>query len=72
MGTGTISAPGPEGAGSLLETTRGGREPLSLPSGETRRFLEDGDCVTMLARCVREGAVRIGFGACTGEVAPFS
>jgi hypothetical protein len=43
LGTGTISAPGEEGFGSLLETTQGGKRPIALASGEERRFLEDGD-----------------------------
>ncbi len=50
LGSGTISAPTPDGYGSLLEITRGGREPIQLPSGETRRFLEDGDEVILRAR----------------------
>jgi fumarylacetoacetase len=54
--------------GSLLEITEGGREPMPLASGETRRFLEDGDEVTLSARVVREGFVPIGFGACVGRV----
>jgi fumarylacetoacetase len=70
LGTGTISAPGIEGFGSLLEITRGGREPVALPSGETRRFLEDGDEVTLSARAERAGFVPIGFGPCTGVVLP--
>ena len=66
LGTGTISTE--SDFGSLLEITRGGREPLTLPSGETRRFLEDGDEVRMTARAKRAGAVTIGFGACRGVV----
>ena len=66
LGTGTISTE--SDFGSLLEITRGGREPLTLPGGETRRFLEDGDEVRMTARAKRAGAVTIGFGACRGVV----
>ena len=51
FGSGTISAPDPDGFGSLLEMSAGGREPVALPSGETRRFLEDGDEVIMRASC---------------------
>ncbi len=66
LGSGTISS---EGAyGSLLEITRGGREPITLASGETRRFLEDGDEVFLRARAHREGFVTIGFGECRGVV----
>jgi fumarylacetoacetase len=70
FGTGTISATAPGGYGSLLEISQGGRAPAALPSGETRRFLEDGDEVTLLARAQREGCVPIGFGPCRGVVTP--
>ena len=70
MGTGTISSPNPEGCGSLLEITQGGRAPITLPSGEVRRFLEDGDEVVLRARARREGAAPIGFGECRGVVLP--
>ena len=70
LGTGTISAPTPDGAGSLLEITQGGRTPITLPSGEVRRFLEDGDEVVLRARAHRDGAVTIGFGECRGMVLP--
>ena len=68
IGTGTISAPTADGLGSLLELTRGGREPVTLASGETRRFLEDGDEVIMRASCARDGFVSIGFGECRGMI----
>lgn len=68
FGTGTLSGPTPESAGSLLELTRGGRAPLTLPSGETRRFLEDGDTVGLFARAHRSGRVSIGFGRCEGTI----
>jgi len=48
FGTGTISSPSPDGYGSLLEMTHAGTEPLTLPSGKTRSFLQDGDEVTLL------------------------
>ena len=70
LGTGTISAPGEEGFGSLLETTRGGKKPVALASGEERRFLEDGDEVLLRARAKREGFAAIGFGECRGAVLP--
>lgn len=68
FGTGTISGPGEESCGSLLETTNGGRKPLELASGETRRFLEDGDEVILRAYAEREGYVRIGFGECRATI----
>src|SRR4026207_2417597 len=55
FGTGTISAPEDGGLGRLVEISAGGRRPIELPSGETRRFLEDGDTVVMQARCRRQG-----------------
>ncbi len=70
LATGTISGPTRESRGSLLELTWRGAEPLTLPTGETRRFLEDGDEVIMRGYCEREGAVRIGFGECRGAVMP--
>ena len=70
FGTGTISAPEDGGLGSLLEISAGGRRPIELPSGETRRFLEDGDTVVMRARCRRQGFATIGLGECRGTIAP--
>jgi len=69
IGSGTQSGPLPGTAGSLLELTRGGREPLTLAGGETRTFLEDGDRVILRGWCERAGCARIGFGAATGTVA---
>ncbi|MEH3145585.1 MAG: fumarylacetoacetase [Methylobacterium frigidaeris] len=62
LGSGTISGPDRESCGSLLELNRGGREPVRLASGETRRFLEDGDAVILRASCRRDGFAPIGFG----------
>ncbi len=69
LGTGTISAPEESGFGSLLETTNGGRKPFDLPSGETRRFLEDGDTVIMRCRGRRQDYASIGFGECRATIA---
>lgn len=68
FGSGTISAPAEGGEGSLLERTVGGKEPMTLPSGETRTFLEDGDEVIFRARARREGWATIGFGDCRARV----
>jgi fumarylacetoacetase len=68
FGSGTISAPEPTGFGSLLESTRGGQEPLRLQSGEERRFLEDDDEVVLRATATRDGFRTIGFGDCRGLV----
>jgi fumarylacetoacetase len=70
LGTGTLSGPAPEQGGSLLELSVGGKKPLTLPGGETRSFLQDGDCVTLRAACSRTGARRIGFGGCEGTIGP--
>ena len=69
LGTGTISAPTTDGLGSLLEITRGGTAPITLPGGEQRGFLEDGDAVIFAARAEAPGRVTIGFGDCRGVVA---
>jgi fumarylacetoacetase len=70
LASGTISGTAKESRGCLLELTWRGAEPLTLPSGETRKFLEDGDEVIMRGYCEREGAARIGFGECRGVVLP--
>jgi fumarylacetoacetase len=70
FGSGTQSGPTPEQAGSLLELTAGGKQALTLPGGEQRTFLEDGDRVTLRGWCERAGHVRIGFGEATGTVLP--
>jgi fumarylacetoacetase len=70
LGSGTVSGAERGTQGSLLEVTRRGREPLHLPGGETRTFLEDGDEVIFRGYCEREGARRIGFGECRGRVIP--
>jgi len=68
LATGTVSGPTPESRGCLLERTWRGTEPLTLPTGETRRFLEDGDEVSIRGRCERAGFRPIGFGECRGVV----
>ena len=70
LGTGTISGREPGEEGCLLEKTRNGAQPIELPTGEVRRFLEDGDEVIMHARCARDGFVTIGFGECRGRIEP--
>lgn len=68
IGTGTLSTASPDGLGSLLEISQGGKAPLTLPSGETRSFLEDGDELILTARAEAEGYVSIGLGECRGLV----
>ena len=60
----------PEEAGSLLELSTGGRNPITLADGETRAFLEDGDRVTLRGWCERAGFARIGFGEAAATVLP--
>lgn len=68
LGTGTLSGPRPEQAGSLQELSQGGRQPILLSNGETRTFLADGDTVILRGYCQREGFRRIGFGECRGTL----
>ena len=68
LASGTVSGSTPETRGCLLERTWRGTEPLELPSGEKRTFLEEGDEIIMRAWCERLGAVRIGFGECRGII----
>lgn len=70
LASGTISGPDKASRGCLLEMTWRGRDPLRLPTGEERSFLEDGDEVIMRGYCERDGAARIGFGECRAVVAP--
>ena len=70
MATGTVSGRGKDERGCLLELTWRGKEPIGLPSGEERRFLEDGDEIIMKGFCEREGFRRIGFGECRGRILP--
>ncbi len=68
FGSGTISAPEPSGWGSLIELSQDGKQPITLPSGETRAFLEDGDEVIFRAQARRAGFVPIGFGESRGRI----
>jgi fumarylacetoacetase len=68
IASGTVSGAGPGERGCLLELTRRGAEPLTLPNGTQRRFLEDGDEVTLRGWCEAPGRRRIGLGRCTGTV----
>lgn len=72
FGTGTVSGPTKDSTGCLLEITGRGAEPIQLPTGELRKFLEDGDEVIFRGYCEREGYPRIGFGECRGTILPAS
>jgi len=69
LGSGTISGPEKPERGSLLELSWGGKEPLTLDSGETRTFIEDGDILTLNGAALGDG-YKIGFGECEGRVVP--
>jgi fumarylacetoacetase len=68
LGSGTVSGEAKDARGCLLELTWRGADPIQLPSGEARRFLEDGDEVIMRGTCEREGFTRIGLGECRGII----
>ena len=68
LGSGTLSGPTPEQGGSLLELSMGGKQKITLPNGEQRTFLEDGDTVTLRGHCARPGTARIGLGEVSGTV----
>jgi fumarylacetoacetase len=70
LGSGTVSGAARDARGCLLELTRRGAEPIELPTGETRRFLEDGDEVVLRGACERAGFARIGLGECRGTILP--
>jgi fumarylacetoacetase len=74
LGSGTISGPGADEAGAMMELSHAGRRPLRFECGpgqtEERGFLADGDSVVFSGWCERPGQARIGFGRCEGTVLP--
>jgi len=70
LGSGTQSGAAEGQGGSLLELTKGGKQPIALANGETRTFLEDGDTVILRGFCERAGQRRIGFGDCAATLLP--
>ena len=68
LASGTVSGQEKDALGCLLELTSRGKEPITLPTGEQRKFLEDGDEVTLRGFCQREGFRRIGLGPCSGTI----
>jgi len=69
LGSGTISGPDKAEFGSLMELSWGGKQPLTLDTGETRTFIEDGDTLTLRGHAQGDG-YRVGFGACSGRILP--
>jgi fumarylacetoacetase len=70
IGSGTVSGPEPSSWGSLLELTAGGSKLLTLPNGESRSFLQDGDEIAFRGYCAKSPYARIGFGECRALVLP--
>ncbi|WP_406151082.1 fumarylacetoacetase [Streptomyces sp. NBC_01012] len=66
--SGTVSGPGEQERGCLMELTSNGREPVELPDGSSRTFLEDGDEVTITATAPGPDGTRIGFGEVRGRI----
>jgi len=69
LGSGTISGPTEDSLGSLLEISWKGTKPLTLSTGESRKFVADGDTIIISGHCQANG-YRIGFGTCQGKVLP--
>ena len=70
LGSGTISGPTPDSAGTMIELTQGDKHSVKLPGGETRSYVEDGDEIIQRGRCTRDGFATIGFGEAAGLVLP--
>jgi fumarylacetoacetase len=70
LASGTVSGETAGSLGCMLELTQGGRQPIVLPGGETRYFLDDGDEVILRGHCRRAGYATLGFGECRGKVIP--
>jgi len=70
IATGTVSGAADEARACLVEITRLGKEPLTLPDGTRRIMLEDGDTLSLHGKAIAEGFVPIGFGECTGTIQP--
>jgi fumarylacetoacetase len=69
LASGTISGPTPDSYGSMLELAWRGEKPISFPNGEERKFIQDGDRVTMTGWCQGKD-YRVGFGEVTGQILP--
>lgn len=68
LASGTVSGAGKAARGCLLELTSRGKDPVTLPTGELRKFLEDGDEVILRGYCERDGFRRVGLGSCRGTI----
>ncbi len=72
LASGTVSGAAKTARGCLLELTSRGKDPVTLPTGEQRKFLEDGDEIILQGFCERDGFRRIGLGSCRGTILPAS
>ncbi|NEP16691.1 MAG: fumarylacetoacetase [Leptolyngbya sp. SIO4C1] len=72
LASGTVSGAEPSSWGSLLELSQQGKQAITLPTGEQRKFLADGDRVTLRGYCKAPGAVRIGLGNCSSQIVPIA
>jgi len=72
LASGTVSGVDKTARGCLLELTSRGKDPVVLPTGEQRKFLEDGDEIILRGFCERDGFRRIGLGSCGGAILPAS
>mgnify|MGYP002631045238 CR=1 FL=1 len=70
LATGTISGPDATARGSMLELSWRGEQPLTMPDGSQRAWIEDGDVVSLRGAAKSANGARIGFGECAGKVAP--
>lgn len=70
LGSGTVSGNSKDSRGCMLELAWRGTEPIDLPSGEQRKFLQDSDEIIMRGYCERPGYARIGLGECSGVILP--
>ena len=70
LASGTVSGEGKSARGCLLELTTRGQDPVTLPTGEQKKFLEDGDEVILRGFCEGDGFRRIGLGTCRGRILP--
>ena len=72
LASGTVSGVDKTARGCLLELTSRGKDPVTLPTGEQRKFLEDGDEIILRGLCERDGFRRIGLGSCRATIVPAS
>jgi fumarylacetoacetase len=70
LASGTVSGADKTACGCLLELTSRGQNPVTLPTGEQRKFLEDGDEIILRGFCERDGFRHIGLGSCSGTILP--